>query len=333
MRIGLGIDVHRLIHDPPRPLMLGGVEIPGDLALEGHSDADALLHAITDAILGALGLGDIGEYFPNTNPAWKDAPSQIFLEHALEAMREHGYALANIDCVIVAEAPKLAPHRTAIRQRLAQWLALTPDAVGLKATTAEKLGTLGRGEGLFAQAVVLLVRDDLPAAPALRTEVAKRSASKSHEKAVAAPPERQVDPASVRGEVIYAWADGASRGNPGPASIGVILRDAGGGVIHTARQRIGEATNNVAEYRALICALQLAAAMMPSKVVMQMDSELVIRQMRREYRVKDENLQKLYAQAVMAADLVPDIEFVHVRREQNRDADRLANEALDLDRE
>lgn len=327
MRIGLGIDVHRLITDPARPLMLGGVEIPGDLALQGHSDADALLHAITDAILGALALGDIGEYFPDTDPLWKNAPSERFLRHALTAMIQQGYRLANIDCVIMAEAPKIAPYRVAIREQLAEYLDLEPNAVGLKATTAEKLGSLGRGEGLFAQAVVLLERDDVrPAKPSKAESETKKPPVRERVRPEAA---RMVEPTAAKGRVIQAWADGASRGNPGPASIGVIIKDLDGGVIHAAGQRVGEVTNNVAEYRSLIYVLQLAGALMPTRLDIHMDSELVVKQMKGIYRVKEPTLQKLHAQAMAAAELLNAVTYQHVPREQNREADRLANQALD----
>ncbi|MCG3150875.1 MAG: Bifunctional enzyme IspD/IspF [bacterium] len=334
MRIGLGIDLHRLIHDPSRPLLLGGVEIPGDLALEGHSDADALLHALTDAILGALGLGDIGEYFPNTDPRWKNADSQRFLEHALVAMRQRGYVVCNIDACIVAEAPKLMPYRSAIRARLADLLQVEPEAVGLKATTAEQLGSLGRGEGLCAQVVVLLEQEEKPVPPALKTaadatEARKKTAAKKSSASKTAIPEATINPASVMGKVIQVWADGASRGNPGPASIGVILKTPEGGVIHTASQRVGEVTNNVAEYRALIYALQIGSAMMPSRLEVMMDSELVVKQMKGEYRVKDETLQGLYRQAKVAESSLDTVTYRHVPREQNKEADALANLALD----
>ncbi|HYE79675.1 MAG TPA: 2-C-methyl-D-erythritol 2,4-cyclodiphosphate synthase, partial [bacterium] len=252
MRIGCGIDLHRLILDPGRPLMLGGVEIPSELALEGHSDADCILHALTDALLGALALGDIGEYFPNTDPAWKDAPSTVFLERALSEMRLRHYSIANVDIAVLAEAPKLSPHKAAIRGRLAELLGVQENQVGLKATTLEKLGALGRGEGVLAQAVVLLA--PMPSTPAKRTRTAKAAvpapveaevpvatkqavvardlASRPSPRAAAAD---ATPPRTSSGEgprVLQVWTDGASRGNPGPAAIGVVLKDAEGRVLH-----------------------------------------------------------------------------------------------------
>ncbi len=117
IRIGQGIDFHRLIEDEKRPLMLGGVEIPGSLALKGHSDADVILHAITDAILGALGLGDLGEFFPDTDPAFKNADSSVLLETALQEMRKRSYRVNNVDLTVMGERPKLAPYRAQIKKK------------------------------------------------------------------------------------------------------------------------------------------------------------------------------------------------------------------------
>ncbi|BCX18173.1 MAG: bifunctional enzyme IspD/IspF [Geminicoccaceae bacterium] len=151
-RTGQGIDVHRLV--PGRRLVLGGVEIPFELGLEGHSDADVVLHALTDAILGAIGADDIGTWFPNHDPRWKDAPSAVFLRHALELLAERGGVLEHADVTILAERPKIAPHRAAMRASLARLLELPEAAIGLKAGTCEGLGAIGRGEGIAATALV-----------------------------------------------------------------------------------------------------------------------------------------------------------------------------------
>jgi len=154
-RIGIGIDSHRFV--PGRRLVLGGALVPNDRGLEGHSDADVVSHAITDAILGALALGSIGTLFPNTDPTWKDADSARFLLRARELARGAGYGVGNVDLTIVAEEPKIAPHFEAIRSRLAQTLDVPDGAVSVKATTAERMGAIGRGEGMTCIAVVLLV--------------------------------------------------------------------------------------------------------------------------------------------------------------------------------
>jgi 2-C-methyl-D-erythritol 2,4-cyclodiphosphate synthase len=154
LRIGNGYDIHRLVAG--RPLILGGVTIPHDLGLDGHSDADVLTHAIMDAMLGALSLGDIGLYFPPGDPQWAGADSLKLLAQVKGLVEDKGWTVGNIDSVIVAEQPKLKPHIQAMRSRLAEVLAIAPDQVGVKATTNEALGPVGRQEGIAVYAVALL---------------------------------------------------------------------------------------------------------------------------------------------------------------------------------
>lgn len=154
IRIGNGYDIHRLVAD--RPLILGGVKIEHEFGLLGHSDADVLTHAIMDALLGALSLGDIGTYFPPSDPQWSGADSLKLLAQVHQLVRDRNWAIVNIDSVIVAERPKLKPHILDIRQTLADVLSVTPEQIGVKATTNEKLGPTGREEGIAAYAVVLL---------------------------------------------------------------------------------------------------------------------------------------------------------------------------------
>lgn len=151
-RIGQGFDVHRLEHG--EELWLGGVLIPHDKGLAGHSDADVALHAITDAVLGAVGEGDIGTHFPPSDPQWRGARSGQFLQHAVGLARAAGYAVANVDLTLICEAPKIGPHRPAMRAEVARLMGLAEGAVSIKATTTEKLGFTGRGEGIAAQAIV-----------------------------------------------------------------------------------------------------------------------------------------------------------------------------------
>lgn len=153
-RIGQGVDVHRL--EAGEELWLGGVLIPYDKGLAGHSDADVALHAITDAVLGAVGAGDIGTHFPPSEPQWRGARSGQFLEHAVGLARTAGYAIANVDLTLICEAPKIGPHRPAMRAEVARLMGIGEDAVSIKATTTEKLGFTGRGEGIAAQAIVLV---------------------------------------------------------------------------------------------------------------------------------------------------------------------------------
>ena len=153
-RVGLGHDRHRLVAG--RPLTLGGVQIDHEFGLEGHSDADVLLHALTDALLGAAGLGDIGEWFPNTDPQWAGANSEVFLQAALRAIAERGWFVVNVDCTIHAERPKLSPHKRSIAARIAGLLGIADDRVNVKAKTGEKVGPIGRQEAMDADVIVLL---------------------------------------------------------------------------------------------------------------------------------------------------------------------------------
>ena len=154
-RIGQGFDVHALV--PGRPLIIGGVTIPFAQGLLGHSDADVLLHAITDAILGAAALGDIGRHFPDTDPAHAGADSRVLLRAAMAAVRDAGYRVGNIDATVIARAPKLLPHVPAMVANIAADLGIEPDCVNIKGKTTEKLGFTGRGEGMAAQAIALLL--------------------------------------------------------------------------------------------------------------------------------------------------------------------------------
>ncbi len=156
--VGIGYDVHRLMHE--RKLVLGGVHIPHTLGLDGHSDADVLMHAICDAVLGALGKGDIGTFFPNTDPRWRNAPSRIFLEEAARQATLHNARIVNIDATIIAQEPKVMPHAEAMKHNIANALNIGPDRVGIKATTNEHLGFIGRSEGIAAMAVASVDRPE-----------------------------------------------------------------------------------------------------------------------------------------------------------------------------
>ncbi|MFA6310724.1 MAG: 2-C-methyl-D-erythritol 2,4-cyclodiphosphate synthase [Sterolibacterium sp.] len=157
-RIGQGFDVHPLV--PGRRLLIGGVEIPFERGLHGHSDADVLLHAITDAILGAAGLGDIGRHFPDSDARWAGADSRLLLREAMAAVRQAGWRVGNVDATVVAQAPRIAPHVDAMRSLIAADLGVAAACVNIKGKTTERLGFAGRGEGIAAQAVALLVKAD-----------------------------------------------------------------------------------------------------------------------------------------------------------------------------
>lgn len=157
IRVGQGFDVHALA--PGRKLILGGVWIPYEKGLLGHSDADALLHAVTDAVLGAAGLGDIGRMFPDTDEQWRDADSRVLLRDAVAATLSAGWRVGNVDCTVIAQAPRIAPYVSAMCANIAADLGVQPECVNVKGKTTERLGFAGRGEGIAAEAVVLLLRD------------------------------------------------------------------------------------------------------------------------------------------------------------------------------
>jgi 2-C-methyl-D-erythritol 2,4-cyclodiphosphate synthase len=155
-RTGIGFDVHAFAEG--RKLIIGGIEIPNDKGLEGHSDADVLLHAICDAMLGALSLGDVGMHFPNNDPKWKDADSSILLSHVNDLIKSNGYEIGNIDCVLAIEKPKILPYIEKIKQKISSVLSIDEDQISVKATTTEKLGFVGRTEGAAAFSTVLLTK-------------------------------------------------------------------------------------------------------------------------------------------------------------------------------
>ncbi|PLS15583.1 2-C-methyl-D-erythritol 2,4-cyclodiphosphate synthase [Bacillus sp. M6-12] len=157
-RIGQGFDVHQLTEG--RPLIIGGITIPYEKGLLGHSDADVLLHTIADACLGAIGAGDIGKHFPDTDPEFKDADSAKLLQHVWKLVKDQGFVLGNIDCTIIAQAPKMAPYIGKMKERIAELLEASESQINVKATTTEKLGFTGRGEGIASQAAVLLMKEN-----------------------------------------------------------------------------------------------------------------------------------------------------------------------------
>lgn len=156
IKIGQGIDVHAFTEGDF--VTLGGVRIPHTQGIKAHSDGDVLLHALCDALLGALALGDIGQYFPDTDEQYKGADSKILLKHVYDLVKSHGYTLGNADMTVICERPKIAPHNTAMRDCIANILDVNTDCISIKATTNEKMGWLGRGEGIWASAIVLLVK-------------------------------------------------------------------------------------------------------------------------------------------------------------------------------
>ncbi|HVQ28015.1 MAG TPA: 2-C-methyl-D-erythritol 2,4-cyclodiphosphate synthase [Vicinamibacteria bacterium] len=155
-RVGHGFDTHRLVAG--RSLLLGGINVPFDRGLEGHSDGDCVLHAVCDALLGAAAAGDLGQHFPSADPRWKGASSRLFVEEVARVLRERGYVVENVDVTVVAQAPALAPHLDKMREAIGSLLGLPTDAVSVKAKSTDGLGAIGRGEGIAAQAVALVRR-------------------------------------------------------------------------------------------------------------------------------------------------------------------------------
>lgn len=159
IRVGIGYDVHGFASvDAGRPLVIGGVTIPHERGLAGHSDADVLIHAVVDALLGAAALGDIGTHFPSSDSRWRDAPSTAFLTYTIDLLRQHGWAVGNVDATVVAERPRLTPHAPALRARLAETMGVDIARVSVKAKTTDGLGFTGRGEGMACHAVALIER-------------------------------------------------------------------------------------------------------------------------------------------------------------------------------
>ena len=156
MKIGFGVDVHPFA--PGRELILGGVTIDHEYGLKGHSDADVLIHSVCDAVLGAAGLGDIGDHFPDTDPRYKGISSRVLLRECASLLTDQGYAVANVDCVVFAQVPKLGPHKRDMAETMARDMGLEPGQVNVKATTTEKLGFIGKKEGIAAQATILVTR-------------------------------------------------------------------------------------------------------------------------------------------------------------------------------
>ena len=158
MKVGIGYDIHPLVKG--RPLILGGVAIPHDKGLKGHSDADVLIHAVCNALLGALGKGDLGSYYPNSDPRYRNYPSTKFLEEIADLLKKEDFRIINIDSVIIAQEPRLSPFMEEMKRHLAKVLGLERDQIGIKAATPEGVGSLGKGEGISAQAICLIERPD-----------------------------------------------------------------------------------------------------------------------------------------------------------------------------
>ncbi len=323
--IGHGFDVHPFKEN--RELILGGVTIEHELGLDGHSDADVVIHALIDAILGALGEGDIGRHFPDNNPDYKNISSRKLLTEVSGLMKKSGYSISNADITIHAETPKLADYMDEMRGNIADDLNCQDNRINIKATTWEKLGFVGRGEGIAADAVVMLVSTD---SKSDEDKTTIKSQSKSADKPVQlvdddTPIERRV---KTKGTLTI-YTDGASRGNPGPSAAGAVILDSSGNTLKEISMFLGTMTNNQAEYQALILALKEASSLRPERLVIRMDSQLIVRQISGEYKVKDAKLKPLFALVIQQLKFLKSWDIEHIPRDQNNRADALANEALD----
>jgi len=330
-RIGHGFDVHPF--KAGRKLVLGGVEFDYKSGLEGHSDADVVLHAVMDAILGALGQGDIGRHFPNTDPAYKDISSRKLLETVASMLAESEYSIENVDITVHAEKPKLASRVKEMRMNIAKDLNCWFERINIKATTWEGLGYVGRGEGIAADAVVLLSKNELDEDENIKKTAAKdtREASGSAKRAAPQSLFDEEEPIEKRVKtkgLIVIYTDGASKGNPGPSGAGAVIEDGDGKPIAEISMFLGSMTNNQAEYQALILALKEVAAIRPERLLIRSDSELMVRQLAGEYKVKDEKLISLFNIVKKQLKMLSAWDVEYIPREKNCEADSLANQAI-----
>jgi 2-C-methyl-D-erythritol 2,4-cyclodiphosphate synthase len=329
VRIGHGFDVHKLVKG--RKLILGGVEIPFDKGLEGHSDADVLIHAIIDAILGAIGAEDIGTHFPDTDPAYKDISSMILLGKTAEILGESKYHLGNIDALLHADKPKVKDFIPRMRKNIASVLECREERVNIKATTWEGLGFVGRMEGMAASAVCLVYpdvwdeeSDDAPFGTGhLFTEDDPPMGVQSTLEL-----EIPLKPGKInKGNAFLVNIDGASRGNPGPAGVGIVIRDPDGLVLAEVSEAIGEATNNVAEYMALLRALDECKLLKAQEIILRTDSQLLARQLNGRYKVRNEGLRPIFNKAIKLLRGFKAFTVVEIPRKDNAEADALAKAA------
>ncbi len=340
-RTGIGFDAHRF--DNTRKLVLGGIEIPDSPGLAGHSDADVLLHAICDALLGACALGDLGMHFPDTSAKWKGISSADLLAKCTEMAIEAGFSPEFVDVTVITEHPKLAPYNARIREKIASAMKLGGiDFVSVKATTTEGLGFAGRKEGIAAIAAVTVVRAPAGGEVSEMPKSKSRASAEGKEKLPGTvykhPPSaaisgiRELSAALKELDSILCYTDGASLGNPGPSGCAAVICEPGGEPVCAFSWKIGNATNNVAEYSALIELLKFfdGSSFFESRIEIKMDSELVVKQVNGIYKVKSPSVSGLFAEASALAARFKKLKITHVPRGENSIADYLAKEASKL---
>jgi len=314
-RIGSGFDIHRT--RAGAKLTLGLVEIPSDLGLVSETDGDVVAHALLDALFAAAGVGDIGEHFPAGGA--RGQASRELLAEGMGAFRAEGMTLEQIDITVLADCVRLAPHYQRIKDALAEATGIPAAGISVKARTMEGLGEIGAGKAIAALVMVLATAGARGAQPA---------GSSGGLFTGSYPLEHQGE---VSGYEILVWADGASRGNPGPASAAARGQDAQGAVLFEEGKYLGETTSNEAEYAAVLLALdsldRLDAKDKP--VLIQLDSALVFSQLTGKFKVRSPRMRELHRQVLARLAAFKDVRFLKVSRAENSKADRLANRVLD----
>jgi 2-C-methyl-D-erythritol 2,4-cyclodiphosphate synthase len=353
LRVGFGFDIHKF--ELGVPLILGGVRIEHEYGLVSHTDGDAICHALMDALFTACGLPDIGTHFPPSDPRLRGVSSiDLLRETVHDLSMKHLERILNVTITVMTEQPKIAPYRDKITLSLARTLGIELKRIAVAAGTNERFDAVGRGEALACFAnVLVLVKEAGPdaRAPAVddpRLLVPTQSGItdpeaipadyelpqrvKEFERAVKTKlaPLPKAPPPPPGGELIL-YTDGASRGNPGPAASGWVIFDAMGSIVHEDGNVLGQLTNNEAEYAALIEALKWVEANLgvEYKLTLRMDSELIVKQLRGEYKIKAEHLRQTALLAMNTLAGFSDLKIEHVPRAQNARADALANRALD----
>jgi len=318
-RTGIGYDVHRL--EKGRKLILGGERISHPTGLLGHSDADVLTHAIMSAILGAMSADSLGDHFPDDDPQYKDINSIDLLERVRIIMEEKGWDIENVDSMVICDSPRMGKYIENIKMNLSEALRVPINRISVKATSTEGLSFTGSGEGIAAQAVCLLKQEYQETVKS--SNKAKKSSKKSVKKVEKVPPL----PKLKKGELtdVVVWTDGAAKGNPGPSAIGIVFEKPDGTAVGKYAEAIGEATNNQAEYKAVIKAAEICVKWGVERFSLKSDSELIVKQLKGQYRVKNPEILKLYTELMRSLRKFKSWKADHVRREKNIEADRLSN--------
>jgi 2-C-methyl-D-erythritol 2,4-cyclodiphosphate synthase len=335
IRTGIGTDVHAFVCD--RKLIIGGVHIPYDRGLAGHSDADVLVHSIIDAILGACGLGDIGSHFPDNDSSYKNADSLMLLKRISDLASTAGFRIEYIDSIIIAQKPRMSEYVDDMKRNIAESIGIDANDVSVKAKTTEFLGFVGREEGIAAVSIATVEKLKSDPRNKQKTEMHKSESSSdvietanvfthSPGSDIA---DSQLAPMLNNLDKMVCYTDGSSLGNPGPAGCSVVICDGTGEPLVSFKWNIGRNTNNIAEYTAILELLSWldGLSLHQKDIEIRSDSELVIKQLSGMYKVKSELLRPVWLEASRLVAGFGTLKLVHVEREYNRLADKLAREA------